>query len=395
MTPVFEDYLQANDLHGYMTAIRREAKNGDKESLHALLYLATQTSAAEEALDIVDKMLDVDELYATLFMDFWRKEWEKLSDEDKNDYWKAGGTVKMAHCMVDLIYEHSHPEFKSFFKRFGNADTTLKVAYMNHVGEDRTAELPEENAEQEPPEVDEKLLKYWKDHHANSDASSCQEECYTTALPYAEQGHPYAMYVIGYLLSHGIKTKYRTPSVVILEADEEKALSWLERAADAGVEKANYETAKLYWNRYYHSKEDDDLRNAIYYSEQGAEQNDPLCLEILFKKAVEVEDDAMAFGYLERLADHWGSHRYTLVLADWYEQGRGTEKNEKKAFELVEYVYKHSSISPYDSSYEDSVDKLIHYLREGIGCEKDTERAWQIRRDFQNEEDDLYELLTR
>ena len=79
----------------------------------------------------------------------------------------------------------------------------------------------------------------------------------------------------------------------------------------------------------------------------------------------------------------------------WCEEGRGCEKNEKKAFELAEYVWSHSSASPYDSSQEDSVDLLCRYLRNGIGCEPDDERAGRIYRDFRDDEDRMYELLTR
>jgi hypothetical protein len=38
---------------------------------------------------------------------------------------------------------------------------------------------------------------------------------------------------------------------------------------------------------------------------------------------------------------------------------------------------------------------LCRYLREGIGCEKDPERAEKIARWYQDDEDRMLEMLTR
>lgn len=107
------------------------------------------------------------------------------------------------------------------------------------------------------------------------------------------------------------------------------------------------------------------------------------------------EDDAKAFEILVQLADAWHTHEYLLELADWYEHGRGCEKDEKKAFELVEYVYNHSCVSPYDRSQEDAASALRYYLINGIGCEKDPERAQRISYDFNDSNDRMWEMLTR
>ncbi|MBO4518477.1 MAG: sel1 repeat family protein, partial [Paludibacteraceae bacterium] len=128
--------------------------------------------------------------------------------------------------------------------------------------------------------------------------------------------------------------------------------------------------------------------------EKGAEKNNKDCLLCLFRH-YEDKDDVKAFSYLVRLADLYHTHEYTLQLARWYEEGRGCEKNEKKAFELAEYVYKHSSSSPYDNSHEDSVDLLCRYLKNGIGCKPDYERAIRIQREFKDDEDRMWELLTK
>ena len=84
-----------------------------------------------------------------------------------------------------------------------------------------------------------------------------------------------------------------------------------------------------------------------------------------------------------------------LALGYAYYYGETRKKDEKKAFELVEYVYNNSSASPYDSSQEDSVGMLCRYLREGIGCEPDPERADKIYRWYQDDEDRMWELLSR
>ena len=118
------------------------------------------------------------------------------------------------------------------------------------------------------------------------------------------------------------------------------------------------------------------------------------CLRCLFGR-YEGKDDAKAFGYLARLAAQKHTHEHKLTLAEWYEKGRGCEKDEKKAFELVEYVWKNSSASPYDSSQEDSVSMLCRYLREGIGCTPDPKRAEDIYRWNQDAEDRMWEMLTR
>jgi len=107
------------------------------------------------------------------------------------------------------------------------------------------------------------------------------------------------------------------------------------------------------------------------------------------------KDEKEAFAILVQLADKWPTYSYQVELADWYEHGRGTEKDEKKAFELVQYVYNHSSVSPYDRSQEDAAYALAYYLRNGIGCEKDPERATRIMQNLNDANDRLYEMLTR
>ena len=224
----------------------------------------------------------------------------------------------------------------------------------------------------------------------NVDCSANQETIYNDAKPYAEQGDPDAMLVVGYLLAHGIETKYDSPRVIILRANPDFALPFLRRAADAGLPGACWETAAALFRK----KETESEALGWLYVEKGAEMDDKDCLRCLFGR-YEGKDDAKAFGYLVRLADQNNTHEYKLTLAYWYETGRGCEKDEKKAFELAEYVWKNSSASPYDSSQEDSVGMLCRYLRNGIGCEPDPERADKISRWYQDDKDRMLEMLTR
>lgn len=391
VTPDINAYRKADDINGYFKALWQGVEAGDRESMHILLYLATQTSETEDAMDILEKLQDVDYEYTLLFITDFKKQFEKMSDEDKNDHWKLGDMTKGVHCMVDLVYNKRHPEHRSAFKRFApEMDIILRRAYCDGVGRQPVPEAPE-------PEIPINLCvpketkEYWRGLYHRSDCSSNQESIYNDALEYAQQGDPYAMFIVGYLLKHGIRTKYSHPNVTILESDPERALPWLKRAADADIIEACFETASVLFNR----KDDPKAElQAWQYIEKGAAHNNFNCLQTLFNH-YEDKDDKRAFEYLDKIAELAHTYEYKLQLADWYEHGRGCEKDEKKAFELVEYVYNHSSLSPYDSSYEDACETLRRYLEDGIGCEKDTERAWKIHRDLQREEDDLYELLSR
>lgn len=391
ITPEITDYRKADDINGYFKALWQGVEAGDRESMHILLYLASQTSATEDALDILEKMQDVDYEYALLFMQDFRKQFDQMSDEDKNDHWKLGNVTKGVHCMVDLLYNKRHPEHRSAFKRFDpEMDIILRRAYCDGVGRQPVPDAPEQNIPINHC-VPKETKDYWRGLYNRFDCSSNQESIYNDALEYAKQGDPYAMFIVGFLLKHGIRTKYSHPNVTILESDPERAFPWLKRAADADIIEACWETASVLFNRKDDPKAEEQ---AWQYIEKGAEQNNLNCLNNLFLR-YEGKDDHKAFTYLERMAELGRTHEYKLKLANWYEQGRGCEKNEKKAFELVEYVYNHSSLSPYDSSYEDACEKLQYYLKNGIGCEKDADRSWKIHRDLQREEDDLYELLSK
>ena len=67
-SPNIKEYRKRNDINGYFTALWQGIEMQDLDSMHILLYLATQTSETEDALDILEKMQDVDSEYALLFI---------------------------------------------------------------------------------------------------------------------------------------------------------------------------------------------------------------------------------------------------------------------------------------------------------------------------------------
>ncbi|MBR2168166.1 MAG: hypothetical protein IJ920_07665, partial [Paludibacteraceae bacterium] len=315
------------------------------------------------------------------------KELGQCEDDDKYRF-ALGAKFKIVYNLVDLAYEKAHPDYKSPTRLFGDKTVIMQRAYCDHVGKQVYPTFDPSIKVQ--PSAPEESVKGWYSLYRRSDCSANQESIYNDAIPYAEQGDPDAMLVVGYLLSHGIRTQYDYPRVDILLENKERALPFLQAAADYGLVDAYWETAAILFGR----KDAESEALGWKYVEKGAEENEKECLRCLFDH-YEGKDDTKAFGYLERLSEAWNTHEYTLKLARWCETGRGCEKNEKKAFELAEYVWSHSSASPYDSSQEDSVDLLCRYLRNGIGCEKDPERAGQIYRWYKDDEDRMWEMLTR
>ena len=394
MTPDFKDYLAQSDIHGYMAALYNEADKGDIGSLYILLYLAIIDSEVEDVMDYMEKLLEAEDEFAFALwpglhdaVEEMNKELGQCEDDDKYRF-ALGAKFKIVYNLVDLAYEKAHPDYKSPTRLFGDKTVIMQRAYCDHVGKQVYPTFNPSIKVQ--PSAPEESVKGWYSLYRRSDCSANQESIYNDAIPYAEQGDPDAMLVVGYLLSHGIRTQYDYPRVDILLENKERALPFLQAAADYGLVDAYWETAAILFGR----KDAESEALGWKYVEKGAEENDKDCLRCLFDH-YKGKDDAKAFGYLEKLSEASNTHEYTLKLARWCETGRGCEKNEKKAFELAEYVWSHSSASPYDSSQEDSVDLLCRYLRNGIGCEPDDERAGRIYRDFRDDEDRMYELLTR
>ncbi len=391
MTPVFEDYLKKNDLSGYMKALWQGYAEGDKESLHALLYLAVQTSNAEDALDIAEKLLDVDQDYVILFDKHLKEEMGKLSEEEQNDETTVCNAVKMAYLTTDMALRSKE---ESYFYRFGEAQNTLFRGYINDAGKPQPeAKLPTEDPQEEPVEVPEDTLDYWKSYLSRTDAATTQNSIYQSAIPYAEKGHPYAMYIVGFMLYYGIKTKYSSPSMVYLEPDNEKALPWLQRAADKDIPNACWLTYYIYMMRFRKTKQAEDEQLALSYLDKGAALGNSNCIEELQKIAEEHGEDRKAFEHLKKLAETDRSAK--LKLAKYYEQGKGCEKDLKKAFELVEYVYNHSSATPYNSDWEDSAEMLADYYYEGIGCEKNVDKYFEIKQKLREDNEYLDYIMSK
>jgi len=389
-TPVYEDYAAKGDLTGYMNALWRGAAARDVECLQVLIYLAIKSHEPEDALDLMAMLLErEDEGMLSLAEKLYHivqdaKKWPKEIYEDEKKY-----KAKLAIEFENALCQPGTPD-----SLFNDAEPTLLRAYINNVGRQPEVEAPKEDEEIEIRNlVSQERKDYWRGLYYRSDCCSNQEAIYHEALGYAKQGDPYAMFIVGYLLNRGIRTKYSNPNITLLESDHDKALPWLKAAAEAGITEACWETACALSNAWYVPETDEDkMEEKIKYIKTGAEKDDPDCLEWLYKYS---KDEHERFTYLVRLADKYKTHEYTLELAKWYEEGKGCEKDEKKAFELAEYVYRHSSISPYDSSYEDAVSLLCRYLRNGIGCEPDPARAADIRDSYESEEDDMMELLSR
>lgn len=389
-SPVFEEYLANSDINGYMTALWKGAAARDKESLRILFYLAVQDGEVEDAVDIMDMMWDTDDPYIRTYLKFFKEhELDKMTEEEKNDDAQYKDRFKTILCLTDIVFERNVPDYKSPFKRFGNAENALLRAYLNNVGRQTLPEASEEVEQGQFKDlVPQETKDEWRSLYRRRDCSSNQMSIYEEAKPYAELGDPFAMYIIGYALSHGIQTKYSTPQVVLLPANHDEALRWLERAAKADVPEAQWEAAQLWMNKDDKDSQDEAMR----YIKRGIELGDKDCIKYMAEHS---PDAVERFKQLTALVEKDTTHKSRLQLAECYEKGLGCEKDERKAFELVEYVYNHSSVSPYDSSQEKSANKLAEYLRTGFGCEIDTERAGWIESCLDDDNDRMWELLTR
>ena len=115
--------------------------------------------------------------------------------------------------------------------------------------------------------------------------------------------------------------------------------------------------------------------------------------EDLMQQYEEEGNYALAFEVLKRLAEK--SRERQLQLAYYYEKGKGTEKDEKKALELVRGAYNNSSPTPYSDVWEDAALALADYYRRGIGTEADPKRAQEILDRLQDDREKLDECLSR
>lgn len=351
-SPVYEDYLAKNDIGGYMTALWKGVAARDIESMRVLFFLSVEAEEPENAFALL-KMLK-----------------------------EAGDDFGLAQV-----------EFTLMIPRFGNNEPALLRAYITNVGREVEDATPEEEEQPEFKDCAPQDLKdEWRGLYHRDDCSANQMSIYNEALPYAKQGDPYAMFIVGYLLNRGIKTKYSNPPVIMLEVDHQKAATWLRRAAKAGIDKACWEAACALSEAWYVPDSNGENPEIRQFIEMGAKKNDPACLEWLFKNT---KEDKERFEYLERLAEAYRTYQYEIELSEWLAEGKGCEKDEKRAYELADHVYRHTEVSPYDDSHEKAAKLLARYLENGIGCEPDPDRARDIRRGLSSDWDDMMELLSR
>jgi len=232
--------------------------------------------------------------------------------------------------------------------------------------------------------VPEEVSRSWSSY-CHSDAITACQEIYRTALLYAKQGHPRAMFLIGYLLRFGVKRNNKGEYHV--KPDSKAALPWLVKAYEGGEKEAYNHVLEIYSALAGPKGEGLTYESQLNaWLELGLEKNEEQAYRRLFYRHNEAQEWTKAFPLLVKLADFFGENQSRLELAKWYEEGKGCEKNPKKAFELAEYVYKHSSsATPYAADPDEAAELLERYLYDGIGCEVDHERTAEIRR-FQRAE---------
>ena len=396
MTPDFNDYLQKSDIAGYLKALWKNANNGDIGSLHALLYLAIRCSEGTDAMQFMQQLCDQGDKFGTFLTDLIIEESKKLPKEDQEDDDKLLAMFKVWYAMALSAFP-KHPDYEQIW---GKNHNDLLRAYLNGIGKNEEDNVPDATGVVADPSiaVPEEDLDFWKRYYTRTDASSTMMTIYEGAIPYAKQGHPFAMFIVGFVLRRGVSTSYSSPSVVYLEPHPDEALPWLEKAAEAGIREAYDLVIGLYEGRAQRGSEEEKAearRKADEWIDRGAGLNDKASVIRLFDSYVESQEWDKAFALLVRLANEFDSREHRFELAKWYREGKGCEKDDKKAFEQIEYVYNHSSASPYSSDYDDSAEMLYDYLMEGIGCEKDVDRAIAIRRKLKEDWDYLEEVLSR
>lgn len=390
-SPVFETYLANNDIAGYMTALWKGVAARDVESMRVLFYLSIRCEEPDNALTLMDMLTsDTDDEYTLAFWTFFEPMYKKLNEENDDDLDRLQQTFEIALQQGDEAYRRLYPDFPSLFTRFGDSETTLLRAYITNVGREIEDEAEEEIEIHDCAPQD--LKDEWRSLYHRDDCSSSQMAIFHQALPYAQQGDPYAMFIVGYLYNNGIRTKYDHPNVDLLDVDHEKARYWLRPAAEAGVVKACWQMACALCDARFLIESDADKPEVIKYVDMGAKQNDPDCLEWLFNNAKEAHQ---RFEYLERLAEAYRTYQYEIELSEWLAEGKGCEKDEKRAYELADHVYRHTEVSPYDDSHEKAAKLLARYLENGIGCEPDPDRARDIRRGLSSDWSEMMELLSR
>ena len=343
--------------------IWRGVKHGNLECMRRYLYVAYNCQADDEISIVAGWLAEEGDERAKLYQQF------KKNVPDANPL--------SLYCMAFFDKEGS-----PYAPIYGDMIYTLCRLHANGVGFFENDE-PSEDVNTDTPDAED--VKYWYSMYNRSDCSSNQIGIYRDALPYALGGNADAEFIVGSLLLHGIKTKYSSPDTVYLEPDKQKAKEWLEKAAAKGINKAYRE---LPYTCEYRSDE------WLEYVRIGAEAGEPENLELWQQWLLEHDDAQEAAKQCLKRVEQ-GSREAMLKMADYYLKGYGVKTNPEEAFRLVDYVYHHSSVSPYSSVHEDAAELLQKFYEEGIGVAKDPDKAWEIYTTLKSDMDDLEDSLTR
>ena len=134
------------------------------------------------------------------------------------------------------------------------------------------------------------------------------------------------LYVLGICYLYGIE----------VEENEKTALLWLERAAELGYAKAQFELGDCY---YLGFGVEEDLDKAVYWYTRSAENGFGAAqykLAVLFKLGQGVEESPeKAFCWFEKAAEQ-GDLDAQIEVGVCYEKGIGVEKNRIKAIAWLE-----------------------------------------------------------
>lgn len=360
-----------SDPTAHARVIWHGACNLNPECLRRYAWVAYNCQDDEELLAAITNLADTGDETAQAYM----KGKKEIEEQD-------GKFVPRAfYCL--LFWD---PDGSPYDRLYGQMAYSLFRLYSDRVGFFENDDAPEPQPDHDEP--DDETVKWWFWWYKRDDCASNRRDVYDSALPYALAGHAEAQYIVGSLLRYGVHEKFSNPPAVYLEPDHDKAADFLRQAAEQGVPQAYNMLLTL-----------EEWGSAPWreLAKKGADLGDEDCLNEYYNyltKQPDADSAAEAARVCLRLVEQ-GDHKAMLRMAKRYETGDGIDPDPAEAFRLADYVYHHSSISPYDSSYEDANELLQHFYREGIGTPVDKDKAWALYRELKDEEDRLDDLLSR
>ena len=166
----------------------------------------------------------------------------------------------------------------------------------------------------------------------------------------AKKNEPIGQHVLGlcYLGRFGV------------EKNEEEAIKCLTKAGETGVANAQYELGRYYGNN---KQIEDNWKKAVYWYQKADEQNLP---EATYELAFYYSDEKYTTSLIEKAAQQ-GYAQAQNYLGICYEDGKGVEQNQEKAF----YWYEQAAKQGYDWGQIN----LANCYDDGDGVEKDEEKA--------------------